>query len=343
MSYLLDALRKAERERQFTRLPTHAAHGTWVASRRPWWPWIIGGALLMNATVVILVLRPAPPGTPPAPSEVGGRSAVTPAPPVPEGRAAVSAAPTEPAAEPARAAVAEPEAPSGGRAVSRSAAATREPPAPPSRAEITVTRPLPSRPVESALTPPIPAPAPAASDRPSDPGAAASTPPLAMRRAQGAAPASPGSDHVAVRARAVTPGLVLGSPADDRTGRPSPAETAGAGQTGAGVLAKPAGTPVVPGGTRPVEERRRTGLPGVPNALTVLQEAAAQMTLDVLVYSDQGDDRMVFINSRKYVEGQAVVGGIVVEAIIPEGAVLSYEGQPFLLRPKSNPYLRPAP
>ncbi|MGH7319040.1 MAG: hypothetical protein ACRELA_05360, partial [Candidatus Rokuibacteriota bacterium] len=84
MSYLLDALRKAERERQFTRPPSRAPHVTRLAARRPWWPWVVGGGLLLNAALVILVLRPAPPGSPQVPSDLSGRSAVTPAAPVPE-------------------------------------------------------------------------------------------------------------------------------------------------------------------------------------------------------------------------------------------------------------------
>jgi len=41
---------------------------------------------------------------------------------------------------------------------------------------------------------------------------------------------------------------------------------------------------------------------------------------------------MVFINGRKYVEGQQVDGGYLLEAISPEGAVLTRDGQRFFLR-----------
>ena len=46
------------------------------------------------------------------------------------------------------------------------------------------------------------------------------------------------------------------------------------------------------------------------------------LTLDVLVYSEVPAERLVFINGRKYVEGQAVNGDAVVEQITPDGAVL---------------------
>jgi hypothetical protein len=69
--------------------------------------------------------------------------------------------------------------------------------------------------------------------------------------------------------------------------------------------------------------------------------ALSPLTLDVLVYSDVPAERLVFINGRKYVEGQAVDGDTVIEQITPEGAVLRHQGKPLVLRPKLNPYARP--
>jgi general secretion pathway protein B len=66
-----------------------------------------------------------------------------------------------------------------------------------------------------------------------------------------------------------------------------------------------------------------------------------RLTLDVLVYSDVPAERFVFINGRKYVEGQVVEDGGVVEQITPEGAILRREGKQIVLRPKLNPYVRP--
>src|SRR5207244_1725798 len=57
-----------------------------------------------------------------------------------------------------------------------------------------------------------------------------------------------------------------------------------------------------------------------------LAEAVAKMTLDVLVYSERQADRMVFINGRKYVEGQTIDGRFLVEGITREGAILGHEG-----------------
>jgi hypothetical protein len=63
--------------------------------------------------------------------------------------------------------------------------------------------------------------------------------------------------------------------------------------------------------------------------------------LDVLVYSAVPAERLVFINGRKYVEGQAVDGETVLEQITPDGAVLRRADRQLVLRPKLNPYARP--
>jgi hypothetical protein len=61
----------------------------------------------------------------------------------------------------------------------------------------------------------------------------------------------------------------------------------------------------------------------------------------VLVYSEVPAERMVFINGRKYVEGQAVSEEAVVEQITSDGALLRHQGGHLILRPKLNPYTRP--
>jgi hypothetical protein len=42
---------------------------------------------------------------------------------------------------------------------------------------------------------------------------------------------------------------------------------------------------------------------------------------------------MAFINGRKYVEGQSLADGLLVERITEDGVLLSAEGRQFLLRP----------
>ncbi len=56
-----------------------------------------------------------------------------------------------------------------------------------------------------------------------------------------------------------------------------------------------------------------------------------EMRLDIHVYSNTPADRFVFINMRKYAEGQVIAEGPTVERVTPEGAVLNYQGTRFLL------------
>jgi len=59
MSYILDALRKVERDRQRTRLPLlEELLDASATPRARLWPWLLGGALLVNAVVLAVLLVP---------------------------------------------------------------------------------------------------------------------------------------------------------------------------------------------------------------------------------------------------------------------------------------------
>ncbi|MBN2337278.1 MAG: general secretion pathway protein GspB [Acidobacteria bacterium] len=64
-----------------------------------------------------------------------------------------------------------------------------------------------------------------------------------------------------------------------------------------------------------------------------LRDAVAGMTLSVHMYSEQPEDRMVFINGRRYVEGELVDRRYLLESITPEGAVLRLGGEREIVRP----------
>ena len=84
MSYILDALKKAERERHLTKIPTvNTVHRISWDRQRPIWLWIAGAAVLANAAVLIWLLRPEP-----------ARDKGTPSPPV--ASAPMAAAPEKP-------------------------------------------------------------------------------------------------------------------------------------------------------------------------------------------------------------------------------------------------------
>jgi len=105
--------------------------------------------------------------------------------------------------------------------------------------------------------------------------------------------------------------------------------------------APPVANPVTPSsrrfGTLPIPRvgtRRTLGQADVdldnPNPAPV--ETPVQMKLEVLVYSDIAAERMVFINGRKYKQGDTIGDGARVEEIRPDSVVLSEEGRRFTLR-----------
>ena len=64
-----------------------------------------------------------------------------------------------------------------------------------------------------------------------------------------------------------------------------------------------------------------------------LRDAVAGMILSVHMYSERPEDRMVFLNGRRYVEGDLVEKRYLLESITPEGAVLRLGGERETVRP----------
>jgi general secretion pathway protein B len=71
MSYILEALRKAERERSLGQVPSIETGGAKASSEpRRLWPWLLGGALLVNAGVLaVWLLLPREPAPTPVPEQ----------------------------------------------------------------------------------------------------------------------------------------------------------------------------------------------------------------------------------------------------------------------------------
>jgi general secretion pathway protein B len=307
MSYILDALKKLERERRLAKVPTlDTAHRTSSAPRRRLWPWIGAAVVLVNAVVLIWLLRPVSmpfikrsavsTSTPAAPAVVSGQPAPAPQPertpagvsgqravPPPADRAPRVSHPEKPAAV----ATAPPEpAPS-----SKDASASRRPQ--PTRTPATTTKRVEATPGPSvALTPA----APKAEPRQPKPAGAPAPPtaPAALEKPAASTPAPP------VPPMAAAPD-------------------------------KPAATPVAPGSTKP-SERGTGSLAALQDMPLAIQEVIQNMKIQALVYSDEPAERLVFINSQKYREGQPISGTVVVERITPDGVILSHEGKRFLRR-----------
>ncbi len=92
----------------------------------------------------------------------------------------------------------------------------------------------------------------------------------------------------------------------------------------------------IPSGPKPADDRSLA--PSPPPAVKTespapLEEAIKKMTLTVLLYSETPEERMVFINGKKYMERDYVDGYYFVEKIMLEGVELSYKEERLILRP----------
>ena len=74
-------------------------------------------------------------------------------------------------------------------------------------------------------------------------------------------------------------------------------------------------------------------LPQYENLLRSGQLNLPNLKLDMHVYNQQPAKRFVFLNFKKYREGEKLDGDTVIEEITAAGAVLNHKGQRFLLRP----------
>jgi general secretion pathway protein B len=104
----------------------------------------------------------------------------------------------------------------------------------------------------------------------------------------------------------------------------------------AGFASSPYVQPAVPQADirTPHENPSSPALPAVESSPTdpassgssTLMQAVDGMSITILRYAQDRADRLVFINGRKYVEGDYIDGRFLIESITRDGAVLSYEG-----------------
>lgn len=268
MSFILDALRKSEHERQRQTGPALAEVA--VAAQQPrsnvWAPVAIA-LLLVNLVVVgVLMIRKSmrdPTTSPPAAAIADN--------------APVSAGPAPGAVPPI---------------VTGSASAARAPGAPP-----------------AMLQPAAPAPGEAGAARnPLEAEMEDGPPTLDPQMAAQAAAPPPGPPAV-TRTPSSRGSVVYESLPDSAT------------------VGGPQYTPQ-PGAGRPAANSG-TGLPGADELSG--SGAVPALNLDLHVFSTTPSERLVFINSRKYREGDTMQEGPVVRQITPAGAVLEYNGRSYLL------------
>ena len=84
--------------------------------------------------------------------------------------------------------------------------------------------------------------------------------------------------------------------------------------------------------TPPAASRQPAGTgAGLPSADQLAATGVPALNLDLHVYATVPAQRLVFINSRKYREGDTLQEGPVVSQITPAGVVLEYQGRSYLL------------
>jgi general secretion pathway protein B len=338
MSYIFQALKRAAEEREsgvVTVRPSAAPAS--AVTRRPRWAWAAVAALALNAVVLLVVFGPSLRGhrAPTAP-DVRGVPSTAPAQssdaarPVSSGRA-VSAPATLPQ-------------PAGRRdeGAGREQARDRtvKPPAPAAPTTGPVTRATPA-PVAEQVKPTSPAPASGPVTRTTPPAASSevkrATPGSRATRATPAPVSRESSSATASSAtgelKRATPTVPSSEKAASRDGLKGPAPPSDAAQAKAAPREPRASVPVpARGGTAPAPDRPAASVqPG-----DEIGSRAQKLALQALVYSEVPRQRMVFINGRKYVEGDTVEGDLRLETITEEGALLSYQGQRYLLREPSS-------
>jgi general secretion pathway protein B len=141
---------------------------------------------------------------------------------------------------------------------------------------------------------------------------------------------------------AETPGLPLNK-AVDKTDLAIPGPSSGARLSNA----KPntVARVLTPGSSDNLENVAQTKIPSrnveapspaVQAKTASLNDEVAKMNMSIHLYSENKAERLVFINGKKYFEGDSLEQGIFLESITPEGAVLRSGGERAVLRPGSR-------
>jgi Type II secretion system protein B len=256
MSYILDALKRAEQQRggpaRAIRAPR--AFPTEAASRARW-PWLAGGAAGMAVLVAAIALWPTTAPLPPASTSAPEDVSTIAAKPVPVARPAV-----------------------GSSDVSRAASAPAAPPAAEPRPSPVIDRRAPER----------------------------VAPPAAERSKISSLTPPPATVERGAARRPVAPPVVRSAPPPDERAAPPP-EVARA--------------------TPP-----RPSAPGPAAPAGDVKAMAAKISLQVLSWAPEPKDRFVFLNGRRYGEGQKVDDQLLVERILEDGVVLSLQGERVTLK-----------
>jgi hypothetical protein len=298
MSYILQALKRAQVDQNDHALARGAARSSTAAARRPLWPWLVGGGLATGALVVgigfvithQLVVEP-PPGAADntaASTAAEASKSEAPAPPAPTESAPRDSAPQEGA---------------------RSAQASAEP-----------TPTIAAVPAESKPSPINGAPLRAQQDnyrsRPETKNGE-----VPSMQTSGAATPTPRADTTLALVQPPAPVR----PAPPAQVRPPAPDSA--------IVPRQPAAPDPP--ADPPSRRRRRAPRGEPSSApeptstlpAPRSGSEFDLKIEVLVWASDPKQRMVYLNGLKYVEGSKLAGGAVLEQIIEDGIILVQNGQ----------------
>jgi len=189
---------------------------------------------------------------------------------------------------------------------------------------------------DSPDTPPPAAIAPQIAPQVASPSAAAQPTPARVAAMPAPPPPTSMPTNPAVRSLADEAGVDMEPMPDDLSVDPA---LAGAASVPQGPpLVRPITPPSVSPASNPATFASRARAPvdesemlPTHESLIVSGTKLPDMRLDIHVYSANPAERFVFVNMRKYVEGQNLSEGPVLERITSDGAILNQQGTRFLL------------
>ena len=202
--------------------------------------------------------------------------------------------------------------------------------------EATVTTAMPS-PAQAAPVATAPAPAQVTMTQTVPSGAVAAPPPM-LQPARSAAPPAYGARNSLEDEMSEGPPMLDPQMAADAAAPPAgpPAVTRAPSGRGSVVYESlPASAAVGAQQYSAPPQQRTASQSGGPKLPTADEVTAAggvpALNLDLHVYSTKPAERMMFVNSHKYREGDTLQEGPVVQQITPDGAILELRGRKFLL------------
>ena len=122
-----------------------------------------------------------------------------------------------------------------------------------------------------------------------------------------------------------------------RTTQPAvanPSSSAMANSPANAAASRPASTPTITPPPATPARRQTTNTNSLPSIHEVLANGTVTLPalhVDIHVFAEAPEDRFVFINMNKQVEGSRLAEGPIVEEITTDGVVLSYNGTSFVL------------